>query len=253
MHAEVDGQASDRELAALNEYLAANPEAQNVRTDLRKLTDILNQVEELEPPDDLHGSIMAALAPQPPRAVVGIRTRTSTTRFRMPLIRYGYALAAGLLLGALLTGIAFRSLPQQEKSYVSGTMTAVENTPHYVVVERIQLADPDLTGSVELSQNGNSEMVIFDLNGEKTVKVGVRFDPTLGGIKSFSQEPNNISSVEGREGSISFESQGKERSILVLAGQKRALPLVNLDFYVEDKLVHQGRLGGTRPADASLK
>ena len=248
MHAVVDGEASDRERAALKEYLAANPEAENAHAELVKLTDVLSRVQEVELPQDLHENILAALPDRPRRSVVEIASRNSLTRIRIPLIRYGYALAAGLLVGAILTGVAFKSLPQQEKSYVSGTMTPLENPPDYVVVEQIQLAAPDLTGSVELSRSGDNERIIFNLNSERVAQVEVRFDPSLAGIRAFGQEPNNIHSSKARVGSILFQSQGKQRSVVILAGDKRAQATLNLDFSVEGKLVHQGTFAGRAPA-----
>ncbi|PYX77981.1 MAG: hypothetical protein DMG70_33230, partial [Acidobacteria bacterium] len=54
IHAEIDGEASDKELAALQEYLASDHEAQKLRAALAKLNNVLNQVEEVETPADLH-------------------------------------------------------------------------------------------------------------------------------------------------------------------------------------------------------
>jgi len=246
MHAEIDGEASPEQLAALREYLAHHPEAQIAHAKLAKLTDILNHVEEVETPGDLRGKILAALPPRRPTLEIGVRNRHSL--FRIPLIRYGYALAAGLLLGVVLTGVAFRNLAPVEKSAVYGIMTARENMPHYVVAEQMKLATPGLAGSVQLSRSGHNEVVVFDLNGEQAVDVEVRFDGSRAGVEGFSQEPSNIRSFEVKEGSVSFRSEGKQRSTLVLKGEKHAQPLLDLKFYVGDKLIHQGTLGGESQA-----
>lgn len=245
IHAEMDGEASDEQLAALREYLASHPEAQNVYAELVMLTDVLNQVKEVEPPSDLRASILAGLPPRPRALEIG--ARASRLRLRIPLVRYGYALAAGLLLGVLLTGVAFRNLSPLEKPDVYGTMTALDNSSHYVVTEQMKLAAPDLGGSVELSRSGHNEMIVFDLNGKRAVEVEVRFDGSRAGLKGFSQQPNSIRSFEAKEGSISFRSEGKQRSTVILASEKQAQLLLNLSFYVGGKLVHQGTVGGTAP------
>ena len=59
IHAEIDGEATDKELAALREYLASHPGAQRVRVELAKLTSVLRQAEEVETPGDLHSIILA--------------------------------------------------------------------------------------------------------------------------------------------------------------------------------------------------
>lgn len=250
IHAEIDGEATDKELAALREYLASHSEAQKVRVKLVKLTSVLKQVEEVETPGDLHTSILAAL----PTLRPGLKTvaqNSSSWRLRTPFIRYGYALAAGLLLGVIITGIAFRNLSPIEKSDVYGTMAALENSSHYVVVEQMKLSAPDLGGSVELRRSGDNEMIVFDLNGEQPVEVEVRFDGSQAGLKGFSQQLNSIRSFEGKEGTISFRSEGKQRSTVMLAGHKHAQLVLNLSFYVGGKLVHQGTLGGAAPAGST--
>ena len=251
IHAEMDGEATEKELAALREYLAANPEAQKVRAELAKLTSVLKQVDDVETPGDLHANIMAALPPRCPDWEIVARNR-SPWRLRTPFIRYGYALAAGLLLGVITAGVAFRNLSPIEKLDVYGTMAALENTSQYVAVEQVKLAAPGLGGSVELRRSGDKEMIVFDLNGDQAIEVQVKFDDSQTGLKGFSQQPNSIRSFEAKEGSISFRSEGKQRSTVMLTTHKHAQIPLNLSFYVGGKLVHQGTLG-VPPAAGSPK
>jgi hypothetical protein len=152
-----------------------------------------------------------------------------------------------LLLGAVLTGVAFRNLSPQEKSDVYGTLVVRENAPPYVAVERMKLASPDLGGSVELSRSGSNAMIVLDLNGHQPVEVQIGFDSSQGGLTSFSQQPDSIHSFEAKEGSISFQSEGKQRSTVILKSEKNAQLILDLKFYVAGKLVHQGQFGGRLP------
>lgn len=249
MHAEMDGEATDKELATLREYLASHPQAQSVHAELVKLTGILNQVEEVETPDDLHGSILAALPP--PRSGLEIGARNTRSRFRIPLIRYGYALAAGLLLGAALTGVAFRSLSPVEKSDIYGTLAVRENAPRYVAVGQMNLDSPDVGGSVELRRSDSSAMIIFDLHGQQAVEVEVEFDGSQAGLMSFDQQPGAIRSFDAKKGTISFQSEGKQRSTVILTSEKNGQLILDLRFYVGGKLIHQGTLGARVPGGFS--
>lgn len=248
MQAEMDGEASKEQLATLKEYLASDPEAQRVHAEFAKLTDILNQVEKVEPPRDLRGSIMAALQPRQPALEIG--TRSIRSRFRIPLIRYGYALAAGLLLGAVLTGVAFRKLSPLEKADVYGTIAAVENTSHSIVENQMRLAAPGLEGTVELRHSGGNEMLVFDLNSEQGVDVEVTFDGSRAGLEGFHQDPNNIRSLEAKGGRISFRSGGKQRTTVILASESAEVSM-NLTFYVGGRLVHRGTLGAAGQAGSA--
>lgn len=241
MHAELDGEATDKEQTALREYLASHPEARNDRAELVKLTDILNQVEDVATPEDLHGSIMAALPPRRPVREIG--TWNSRSRFRIPLIRYGYALAAGLLLGAALTGVAFRSLSPVDKSNVYGTLAVRENAPRYVALGQMKLDSPGLGGSVELSRSGSNSLIVFNLQTQQAVEVEVGFEGSQAGLKSFDQQPGATQSFEAKGGGISFQSKGQQRSTVILTNEKAAPLTLDLRFYVDGKLIHQGRLG----------
>ena len=245
MHAELDGEATDKERMVLREYLASHPEAQNDHAELVKLTDLLNQVEEIETPGDLHASILAALPPRRPVREIGMWK--SQSRFRIRLIRYGYVLAAGLLLGAALTGVAFRSLSPIDKSDVYGTLTVRENASHYVALGQMKLDSPELGGSVELSRSGSNSMIVFNLQARQAVEVELGFDGSQAGLMSFDQQPGAIRSFEAKKGTISFQSVGKQRSTVILTSEKEAPLILDLRFYVGGKLIHQGRLGAQVP------
>ena len=241
IHAEVDGAATARELAALREYLASHPEAEKVHAELAKLNDVLSRVEEVETPGGLHTSILAAL-PQRRPALETVARNSSPSRSRIPFLRYGYALAAGLLLGAALTGVAFRSLAPLEKSDLYGTLAARQNATNYVAAGETNLNYRDFGGSVQLSRSGSNAMMVFDLHSQKPVEVAVGFGGSQG-LMSFDQQPGAIPSFEAKEGTISFQSEGKQRTTVILKSEKNAPLLVDLRIYVSGKLIHQGTLG----------
>ena len=241
MHAELDETASDKELATLRGYLATNPEAQRVRAELAKLSNLLHQVEQVETPTDLHATILAALPPRR-RILEAVVRSSSRWRLRFPLIHYGYALAAGLILGVVLTGATLWNLSPSEKSNIYGTMIARENTPRYVAVEQMNLTTPDLQGTVGLSRSGSTAMIVFDLHCEQTVEVEIKFDGSQVGMESFSQMPNTIRSLQAEKGKISFQSGGNQHSTLLFANEKNALAVLDLKFYVGASLVDEGTL-----------
>lgn len=242
IHAEVDGAASARELAVLREYLATHPEAEEVRAELAKLTDVLSQVEKVETPADLHTSILTALPAHLPISRTVARN-SSPWRSRIPFIRYGYALAAGLLLGAALTGVAFRSLAPLEKSDVYGTLAARQDATSYAAVGQTNLDSADLGGSVQLSRSGSNTMIVFDLHSLKSVDVEVASDSGSLGLMSFDQQPGAIPSLEAKGGTISFQSAGKQRTTVILKNEKNAPLTFDVRFYISGKLIYQGLLG----------
>lgn len=241
VQAEVDGEATDKELATLREYLASHPEAQEVRAELAKLTNALSQVEQVETPSDLHTSILAALPPARP-VLETVARNSSPWRSRIPFIRYGYALAVGLLLGAALTGIAFRSLTPLEKSDMYGTLAARQNAASYAAAGQTSVDYPDLRGNVQLSRSGSNSMMVFDLHSQKAVEVQVGFGGQAG-LMSFDQQPGAVPSFEAKEGTISFQSEGKQHTTIILKNEESAPPVLDVRFYVAGKLIHQSTIG----------
>ncbi len=245
MHAAVDGEASHEQLSTLREYMAGHGEAQREHAELEQLTGILNRVEAVEIPVDLHKSIMKALPREGRSADFGIWR--SRSRFRIPMLRYGFALAAGVVLGAVLTGVTLKNLSPDDKSDVYGTMASVTNAQHSGITEQMKLVAPDLGGTVGISHLGTRELVVFDMNTSQAVEVEVRFDGGGAGVVGFSQQPNGISSFEVKEDSIRFRSQGKQSSTLLLSGEKPGSHPLNFSLYVQGKLVQEGRLGAAAP------
>lgn len=241
MHAEADGEASAEDMSALRDYLASHPEAQAARDELSKLMNVLNQVEKLETPPDLRKNIMMALPQRRSVAQVGLWKNRS--RFGTPWIRYGYALGAGVLLGAVLTGVVLKNLSPVEKSDVYGTIASPKDTEHYVITEQKKLDTPDLVGTVEVSRSGDRERIVFDMSSSQPAQVEVSFDGGLAGIRGFNQEPNSVRAFEAKEGSISFRSEGKQNSTLILASEKSSRLVLNVKFYVEGKLVQETAVG----------
>lgn len=233
MQTAVDGEASPEQLSELKEYLARHPEAQGEHAALAKLAGILNQVEAIETPSDLHANIMKSLPRG--RSAANIGTWRNRWHLRFPLVQYGYAMAAGLVLGAVLTGVMFKSLSPEDKADVYGTIAPA--------TQPMKVVGPNLSGTVELRRSGDSERAVFDLNSSQPVEIEVKLGGRRLGLAGFSQEPTAVSSFEAKEGIARFRSEGRQRSTLLLTGARPGNVGLNVAFYVEGKLVQEGRLG----------
>jgi hypothetical protein len=241
IHAEMDGEATEKELTTLHGYIARDTEARELRAGLARLNNLLKQVEPVDPPGDLHNNILAALPIRRP----GLKTVTqgSSWRIRIRALRYGYALAAGVLVGAALTGVALKNLSPLEKSDVYGTLAVRKNAPGYAAVDHMDLNSPGLAGSVVLSRSASNAMIVFDLQGPQTVEVEIGFDQTHMGLMSFNQQPGAVRSFGTTGGAVSFRSEGKQRSTIILSSQGTAQLTLDLRFYVGGKLIYRGTVG----------
>jgi hypothetical protein len=237
MHAEMDGEASEIEVAALHEYLVSKPEARAIHTQLGKLAGILNQIPDIEPPKDLRRKILANLPP--PRPAIDSALRGKLWHIRFPVLRYGYALAAGLLLGMVLSRVAFRNLSFPDTSDFYGAMIAREGSP---ALDQMKLDLGDLSGSVGLTQSNENALIVFDLNSRQLATIVVTFDADQIGFGGFSHQPKTVGWFSAEPGRITFKSEGTHHSTLLLARRKNVEIILGLEFDISDKLVHHGTL-----------
>lgn len=134
-----------------------------------------------------------------------------------------------------------------EKSGLYGTLAPRQNDPLYVPVERMNLDAADLEGSVELRRSASNAMLVFDLHGQHPVEVEVGFNGSHTGILSFTQEPAATRFFQAKEGTISFQSDGKQHSTVILGSEKSTPLILDLRLYAGGKLIHQGKLGTQVP------
>jgi hypothetical protein len=117
-------------------------------------------------------------------------------------------------------------------------------------MEQLKLDSPELAGSVELRRSGSNAMIIFDLHGQQAVEVEVGFDASQAGLMSFDQQPGDIRSLEAKKGTISFQTEGQQRSTVLLTNEKAGQLTLDLRFYVAGKLIRHDALAGRFPGES---
>jgi hypothetical protein len=163
IHAEIDGELDGPQRAELARALLADPEAQALREDLRRLCAALDALEEVDPPQQLRQSILDALPQSTP----------SRARFwwSAPRLRY-----AAFIAGVLAAGtIVYETLdgPRPATSDVAGTMVTAD-TP--TTVDTVRLGNGPVAGRVSLYRDRAGLGLEFELVATAPVDVVVASD-----------------------------------------------------------------------------
>ena len=170
IHAELDGVADERDRSRLREILLSNPTAREEYERYRRLKGLLGAVEREEAPvevvDRVMGSIREGRVPRPSGTFQRPQGRV--------ILRYAYAMAAGVLLGMiglyLLTGGGPIGQP------VSGRDAAATLAPG-PSSGGLQISTAGVHGTATLRPAENGAAIDVDLRASQPVEVILRFDP----------------------------------------------------------------------------
>ena len=237
---EIDGEASEQEVAALRDYVAANADARSRQVELKRLAEMLNRAEPINPPTDLAKSVLAALPPQRHAPARVLRPRTGLARF--PILKYGYALAAGLILGLGLHQFLFNHPSTLPATDVSGSMLPRIPASSSGPADQLPLNPDGVSGSVSIRVSGSVAPLEFDLDSQKPVQFEVRFDRAQVEFKGFNQQINKVDSFAAVPGRINVQCEGKQRFTVLLANSKSRDADLNIGVFISGKLVQSGNL-----------
>ena len=170
IHAELDGVADERDRSRLREILLQNPAAREEYERFRRLNGLLGAVEREEAPVELVDQVMDSIREG--------RVRRPTGSFRRPggrvMLRYAYALAAGILIGMVGLYVVTGRGPIGQT--VSGRDAAATLAPG-PSSGGLQISTAGVNGTATLRPAKNGAAIDVDLNATQPVEVILRFDP----------------------------------------------------------------------------
>lgn len=158
IHAEIDGELDGRQRSELAQRLLSDPEARALREELRRLCTALDSMQDVEPPDQLRTTILAALPPATPSAM---RSGWSAGHWRY----------AALLAGVIVAGaVVFETVqgPEPAVTEVAGTIGAARAP---TTLDTVQLGGEPVTGQVSLYRDAAGLGVTFEISAPAPVDI----------------------------------------------------------------------------------
>jgi hypothetical protein len=201
IHAEIDGELDGPQRAELARTLLADPEAQALREDLRRVCAALDALEEVDPPQQLRQSILDALPQSTPSR--------APPWWSAPRLRY-----AALIAGVLAAGtIVYETLdgPRPATSDVAGTI-ATADTP--TTVDTVRLGNGAVAGRVSLYRDRAGLGLEFELVASAPVDVLVASDGRTLGVNGLGVR----------------DAPGGPRTTVALPGFGRSAEAVDVTF-----------------------
>ena len=209
INAEIDGQLDAGEQAELEGVLASSEEARVMRTELRKLASLLDDVPAHEPPADLARRIIDSL-PTPRRR----------DRFSLPALFASLrpaptaaAFAAGLLAAVGYYELSVHDRPTVDIENVVGTIVANRPPADVVHKDRLEISAPGLYGAASLDLQGGVFVIGVQLESAQPVEIEIETAGSgleFGGLAHTGTGGAQEESYEVSGGTLRVVSQGRK-------------------------------------------
>ncbi len=242
----IDGEISATEQEELDRLLIASPAVRNLNDELRRVTRLLDEAPELDPPEYLQAAIERQV-----RVPVQGHTDSKKPGFLgsgwlgANWLRTGFALAAGVVLTVGVYEMGSEPITARDSTSMVGTMAkrGTVDQPGSLL-DSIQLNTAKLNGLVELrnkndlftldlqlSSGGPTEVVI-DFAGR-----GLEFD----GVTGKQARDDNVSIMDG---SIRLAGEGEQQYTVILRRTSEVQHVAPLDvnFMASNELLLRAEL-----------
>jgi hypothetical protein len=224
IHAELDGELNSEQRADLSRVLLANPEARSLRDELNRLFGALAQLEDAEPPRELHASVLNAIGARP-GAVQSVRRSWYTS----PVFRYAAVFVGGLLASAILLGPGARQAGGPDVSELVGTIGGQHAAGRAAPIDRVKLEFAQVSGAVNSYRVDGQLVVELDLTANGPIEV--------------------VAAHAGESVHFSLGSRpdtNPERVIWLPTGKPQTEPAVQIEVYGGGQLLHRDSLRASR-------
>jgi anti-sigma factor RsiW len=225
IQADVDGELPEEHRAELSRFMLAHPETRAVREEFKRITGVLEQVPQVEPPAGLRDSIVAAVRLPAPAAGPGtVRGLWAPSQ----LLRYAAVFAGALLVSTIALQFGTDRTRGLDVSQIAGTMASEDPAAKAGPAATVDISLAEVSGQVSLYQSATMRVVEFDLVAKRPVEVVVVHD---------GQEARFSGSGEPGVG-------GQQRYALVLDGAGQPGAPIEIRFLSGGSVIYSQALGG---------
>jgi hypothetical protein len=198
VQAEIDGELDDRQRAELARCLLADPGFRVTRDELRRVCSRLDAMEQVEPPAELLGGILASLP----------HTKAPTTRFRVPLGGWRFA---AMIAGVLITGTVVFKMTEGQNTNATEMVGTLAGSREPQSIDLASISRGVVAGSATLTQKGSGLALALELTAGAPVDVLLASGKESLTIKGLSAG-RTVTALPG------FERTGQPVNLTIVAG-----------------------------------
>jgi hypothetical protein len=240
INADMDGELRPEDQSELDAALESSAEARAVRSELQKLSNLMDNLPPQQPPGGLGSRIARNIELPKPESSFSLSSLFSSFQ---PATA-GVAFAAGLLLAAGFYEFSSeRSVPGDSASMVGTMIAGKRNAPEFLKND-MQLKGDGFSGTISLRETSGIYILNFDLESEINTEVKVGLDKTgfaFGGFADIQGDENKVlESVMMSGGAMRVLNQGHQQFAVFLREDEAGKPVqpgsISIDFLSSDRL-----------------
>lgn len=228
---EIDGANSSAAQAELRTYLVDHEEAQQLLSDLQKLALMLDEVPEVDPPENLRSRILAAS----PGRQRNTKRRRNT---RVPISRYfnwrpawGYTLAGGFVLAILILVTVIFNKSILNLSDLTGSLVSRDSREGFRIAGQLAIDSKDVHGSILVRISKAALSVDIDLIAANSINFSIEFDSAAIGFAAFEPLTNFTGDLDVSAGNLKLTSAGAIKTTMIFDRKTSDAPPLTFKIY----------------------
>ena len=231
INAEIDGALGPGEQAELESLLSASEEARVMRAELKKLSSLLDETPEQQPPEDLVRRVVEQLPPHRRRPSFSLAAFFGAFQ-PAPTAA---AFAAGLLAAVGFYELSVHDRPTADISNMVGTIVAPRQDAEALHRDLLELSAPGLSGTMSLDVQGDIFVIDVDVNSGQPIEIELGLAESglaFGGLAYAGTDTAGEEFYQVSGGTLRGVSQGRQACFVFLrqtadwSGRDREIVLV---------------------------
>jgi len=248
---EIDGVNSPKKSAKLKQYLAENPEAKNLYHELLTVSNMLKEIETIEPSDTLKKRVlnsnpMEKYRPEEKKYAF-LRTRdflrslipSPISRFN---VKYAFAFSAGLILGITILSIFIDGLYKKSELDISdlyGTMMLYGTSEDFEPVDHIELNFDEVVGEINVKYSTDIVLVELTIETQHEIEIVFEFDDSDIGFSGFTRLNNEENNLRMGKNYLKLSNIGNNRYIIVFHDKTDSVTPMNFKIFSTGDLFYE--------------
>jgi len=238
---DLDGALSPKEATRLKEYLSTDPEAQNYYDELENLSQMLEQVEEVDPGPNLKKNILNSIPVQ--------KYQNEETKERVPLFntwgfrlnyRLTFAFAFGLIVG-FFTYSFFTDLPLNNNSNLIGTILLNGSDSKFKPADQLKISLQEVNGTISTQYAEDVVLLRIDLTTQTEIEVVVSFDESDLRFAGFQPQKYSAGQINVSPNELRLVHKGRHDYVLIFEDKTSTVSQFTVKM-LADKMLYEKTL-----------
>ncbi len=244
---DIDGVLSPKETNRLNEYLSNDPEAQNYYNGLVNLSQMLEQVEEVDPGPNLKKNILNSIPVQKYQNEENRERTLSLSGWRFHLnYRLTLAFALGLIVG-IFTYSFFTDSPLNNNSSLVGTILLNDSDSKFKPADQSKISLQEVNGTISTQYTKDAVVLRIDLTTQSEIELIVEFDESDLRFAGFQPQKYSAGQINVSSNELKLVHKGRHDYVLIFEDKTSTVSQFIVKI-LADKLIYEKTLG-TRKAN----